>query len=74
LQCLSPCAWTRVDFLSCARALCPVVTQYHNTVRRAVAARSTPEAMEVSDDCSPVFEQTVLRLLQLTRPLSFTML
>ena len=48
--------------------------QFHNTVRRAIAGRSTPEAIEVSEECSPLFEQTVLQLLKLPRPLSFCLL
>ena len=45
--------------------------QEHSTVRRAIASRSTPEAVEVAQDSNPVFQQTVQTLLQLTRPLSF---
>ena len=70
--------WSDACFVCCCNASTRMrfvlVAQYHNTVRRAIAGRSTPEAMEVSDECSPLFESTVLLLLELTRPLSFTFL
>jgi len=50
-----------------------VVTEQleHCTARRSIAARSTPEALELALDSNPVFQTTVQTLLQLTRPLSF---
>ncbi len=59
----------RVTVLEAAVLVC-VSLQYHNSVRRAIASRCTPEALELADDSNPVFEDTVRQLLMLTRPLS----